>query len=110
MPGCGARSPGIRGSLADRIKGEKKIFCCVTMRGRDFGAFNDLDRGFGLLSALFLGLGMLGSDAIVAATLSLAASRLPAVDLSQALRVLTVALVPASRLVLATASFAKASP
>jgi hypothetical protein len=110
VPGCGARSPAIRSSLADRIKGEKKIFCCVTMRGRDFGAFNDLDRSFGLLSALFLGLGMLGPDAIVPATLSLAASCLPAVDLSQALRVLTVALVPASWLVLASTSFAQADP
>ena len=41
---------------------------------------------------------------------SLAASRLPAADLPQAFRVLAVALVPASRLVLASASFAKASP
>ena len=53
---------------------------------------------------------MLCSDAIVPATLSLAASRLPAADLSQAFRVLTVALVPASWLILASASFAKASP
>jgi hypothetical protein len=80
------------------------------MRGRNFGAFNDLGRSFGLLPALFLGLGMLGSNVIVPATFSLAASRLPAVDLSQAFRVLAIALVPAPRLVLATASFAKASP
>ena len=110
VPGCGARSPGIRGSLADRIKGEKKIFCCVTMRRRNFGAFNDLGRGFGLLPALFLGLGMPCFDAIVPATFSLAASRLPAVDVPQAYRALAVALVPAPRLVLASASFAKASP
>ena len=110
VPGCGARSPGIRGNLADRIKGEKKKFCCVTMRGRNLGAFNDLGRSFGLLPALFLGLGMLGSDAGVPATFSLAASRLPAVDLPQAFRVLAIALVPASWLILVSASFAKASP
>jgi hypothetical protein len=110
MPGCGARSPGIRGSLADRIKGEKKFSCCVTMRGRNFGAFNDLGRSFGLLPALFLRLGMLCSDAFVPATLSLTASRLPAADVPQAFRILAVALVPASWLILASASFAKASP
>ena len=53
---------------------------------------------------------MLGFDAVVLATFSLAASRLPAVDFPQAFRVLAVALVPASRLVLASASFAKAGP
>jgi len=110
MPGCGARSREVRGSLADRRGGEKKNFWCVTTRGRNFGVINGLGRDFGSLPALLLGLGMLHFDAGALATFSLAASRLPAADLPQAFRVLAVALVPAPRLVLAPASFAKASP
>src|SRR5271168_3855664 len=53
---------------------------------------------------------MLGLDAGIPTTFSLAASRVPAADLPQAFRVLAVELVPASWLVLASASFAKASP
>src|SRR5271163_3608303 len=53
---------------------------------------------------------MLGLDVVVSTAISLAASILPAADLPQAFRVLAVALVPASWLVLAPASFAKASP
>jgi hypothetical protein len=82
----------------------------VTTRGRNFGVLNGLGRSFGLLPALFLGLGMLGLDADIPTTFSLAASRLPTADLPQAFRVLAVALVPASWLVLTSASFAKASP
>ena len=73
-------------------------------------ALNVLGRGLGVLTALLLSLGMLHFDAGVPATFSLAASRLPAADLLQAFRVLAVALVPASRLVLAPASFAQAGP
>ena len=69
-----------------------------------------LGADFGSLPALLLGLGMLGFDADVLATFSLAARRLPAADLPQAFRVLAVALVPAPRLVLASASFAQAGP
>ena len=109
-PGCGARSRGVRGSLADRIRGEKKIFCCVTTRRRNFGIFHGLGCDFSSPPALLFGLGMLCFDASVPTTLSLAASRLPAADLPQAFRVLAVALVPAPRLVLASASFAQADP
>jgi hypothetical protein len=109
-PGCGARSRGVRSSLADRRGGEKKIFCCVTTRGRNFRVHNGLGRNFGSLAALLLGLGMLGFDADVPATFSLAASRLPAADLTPAFRVLAIALVPAPRQVLASASFAQADP
>jgi hypothetical protein len=109
-PGCGARSWGVRGSLADRMRGEEKTFCCVTTRGRNFGIFNGLWCDFGAPPALLFGLGMLGFDAIVPTVFSLAASRLPASDMPQAFRGLAVALVPASWLVLASASLAKASP
>ena len=109
-PGCAARSPAVRSSLADRIRGEGKISCCVTTRGRNFRVLNGLGRDFGSLPALLLGLGMLGFDADVLTTFGLAASRLPAADLTQAFRVLAIALVPASRLVLVSASFAQAGP
>ena len=82
------------------------------MRGRNLGVINGLGRGLVALvalSALLFGLGMLCSDAVIPTTFSLTANRLPASDLSQAFQVLAVALVPASWLVLASASFAKAS-
>ena len=107
-PGCAMRSPGVGSSLADRRRGGKKIFCCVTTRGRNVRVLNGFGRGFGALAALFLGLGMLGFGAGVLAAFRLAASRLPAADFPQAFWVLAVALVPASRLVLASATFAHA--
>ena len=108
-PGCGARSQGVRGSLADRIRGGRKKKLRDHAR-RNFGVLNGLGRGLGAVTALLFGLGMLGFDAVVSTAFSLAASILPAADLPQAFRVLAVALVPASWLVLAPASFAKASP
>jgi hypothetical protein len=84
--------------------------CCVTTRGRNFEILNGLGRGLVALTSLLFGLGMLCFDAVILTTLSLAASRLPSSDLPQAFRILAVALVPASWLVLAPASFAKASP
>ena len=62
MPGCGPRSRGVRGSLADRRAEAKKKFICVTTRGRNFGVFNGLGHKFGLLTAHLLCLGVLGSD------------------------------------------------
>jgi hypothetical protein len=108
--GCAARSWGVRSSLADRIWGKGNKICCVTTRGRNFGILNGLGRDFGSLPALLLGPGMLHFDAVILTTFRLAASCLPAVDLPQAFRVLAVALVPAPRLVLASASFAQADP
>ena len=110
VPGCGASSRGVRGSPADRITEGKKNFCCVTTRRRNFWVLNDLGRGLGLLAARFLCLGVLGFDLGVLATFGLPPRRLPAVDLSQAFRVLAVALVPTPRLVLASAPFVQASP
>jgi hypothetical protein len=108
--GCGARSRGVRGSLADRNRGEEKIFCCVTTRGRNFGVRNGLGRDFGSLPALLLGQGMLHFDAIIPTTFSLAASCLPAMELSLTFRVLAVPLVPAPRHILAPTPFAQADP
>ena len=109
-PGCGANSRGVGSSLADRRWGAKKIFCCVTTRGRNVRVLNGFGRGLGVVPALFLGLGVLGFDAGVLPPFGLATGRLPAPDLPLAVRVLAVALVPASRLVFASASFAQADP
>jgi hypothetical protein len=109
-PGCAARSRGVRSSLADRRRGEEKIFCCVTTRGRNFWVLNGFGRGLGTVPALHFSLGMLGFDAGILATFGLAAGRLPAFDLPLAFRVLAIALVPALRQVLASASFAQADP
>jgi hypothetical protein len=108
--GCEVRSRAVRSSPADRIWGEEKIFCCVTTRGCNFWVLNNLGRDLGSMPAFLLGLGMLHFDVGVLATFSLAASCLPAADLPQAFRVLAIALVPASWLVLASASLAQADP
>jgi hypothetical protein len=55
----------------------------VTTRGRNFGVLNGLGRGLGALTALLFGLGMLGFEAGILTTFSLAVSRLPAADLPQ---------------------------
>jgi hypothetical protein len=78
------------------------------MRRRKFGLLNILGHGLGLLTARFLCLGMLGFGGVGLATFRLSPRRQPAVDLAQAFRVLTVALVPTSRVILATALFVDA--
>ena len=82
----------------------------MTTRGRNIRVFHGFGRGLGAFSAPFLGLGLLGFDAGIPPPFGLAASRLPALEFPLALRVLAVALVPASGLVLASASFAQAEP
>jgi hypothetical protein len=91
-------------------KGAKKNSCCATTRGRNCRFLDGLGHDFGLPPALLFGLGMLFLDVAVPTAFSLAASILPAADFRHAFRVLAVALVPASWLVLASASLAKASP
>ena len=99
MPGCEMRSRAVRSSPADRIREGGKKFCCVTTRRRKFRFLNILGHGLGLLTARFLCLSMLGFGGFGLAAFSLPPRRQPAVDLSQAFRILAVALVPASRLV-----------
>jgi len=108
VPGCAEKSQAVRSSPADRIREGKKRSCCVTTRRRKFGLLNILGHGLGLLTARFLCLSMLGLGGVGLATFSLSSRRQPAVDLSQAFWVLTVALVPTSRVVLATALFIEA--
>ena len=110
MPGCGLRSRGVHGSLADRRAEAKKKFIYVTTRGRNFGVLNGLGHNFGLLTALLLCLGVLGSDILILATFGLAPCCLPAPNLPQALRLLAVALNAAPWLVLALASLAQTDP
>ena len=109
VPGCVVRSHAVRSSPADRIREEGKKFCCVTTRRRKFRFRNILGRGLGPLTAHFLCLGVLGFGGVGLTTFSLSPCRQPAVDLSQAFRILTVALVPTTRVVLATALFVDAS-
>ena len=82
----------------------------MTTRGRNFRVLNGFGRCLGAVTALFLRLGVPGFDPGVLAPFGLAAGRLPALDLSLAVRILAVALVPTSRLVLPSASFAQADP
>ena len=80
----------------------------MTTRRRKFWLLNILGYGLGLLTARFLCLGMLSFDLGVLPAFSLPPSRVPAVDLPLAFLVLTVALVPTPRVVLATALFVDA--
>jgi hypothetical protein len=98
----------VRSSLADRIREGRKNFCCVTTRGRKFRLLNILGHGLGTLTARFLRLRMLGFGGRGLATFTLSPRRQPAVDLLLAFGILTVALVPTSRVVLATALFVDA--
>jgi hypothetical protein len=82
----------------------------VTTRRRKFWNLSDLGRGLGQLAARSLCLGVLGFGGGGLATFSLPLRRLPAVDLSQAFRILAVSLVPTPRLVLASAPFVQAVP
>jgi hypothetical protein len=108
VPGCVVRSHAVRSSPADRIREGEKRLCCVTTRRRKFRFLNILGYGLGPLTARFLCLGMLGFSGAGLAAFSLSPRRQPAVDLPQAFRVLTVSLVPTSRVVIATALFVDA--
>jgi hypothetical protein len=101
---------GIRGRLADRIREEKKSFCCVTTRRRNRWVRTGLRRALGTLAARFLCLGMAGFGVGILAMLGLPSRRLPAADLPPAFRILAVALVPTPRLILASTPFAQADP
>ena len=90
--------------------GRQKKFCCVTTRRRNLWALSDLWCGLGLSAALFLCLRVLGFGFGVVATLRLTLRRLPAVDLSQAFRILAVPLVPTSRQVRVSAPFVQTGP
>ena len=102
---CEGRSLGVGSIPADRrIEGEK-IFFCVTMRRRNLGFFNGLRRRLGSLAALFLGLGMPGSDLDVLTMPGLPLRCTPATNLVLTLRILAVALVIAPWLVFTSTAF-----
>jgi hypothetical protein len=100
---------GLGDTRADRKWEGEKNFCCVTTRGSNFGAVNDLERGLGSASALFLCLGMATSSRGILAMLGLAPRRLPTTDFPLTFPVLTVTLVPTPRHVFAITPFAQAS-
>ena len=110
MPGCGPRSRGVHGSLADRRAEAKKKFNYVTTRGRNLWFWNSLRCGLGPLAARALSLGVPGFDVGVLAMFGLPLCRLPAADLPQAFGVLAIALVPTPRVILASALFIQAGP
>jgi hypothetical protein len=85
-------------------------FCCVTTRRRNLRVLGGLRRRCGVLTARTLSLGMLGFGRLVLTPFGLPPRRLPAPQQTQAFGVLAVTLVWASRLILASAAFAQASP
>jgi len=110
VPGCGASSRGARGSPVDRITAEKKNFCCVTTGRRKLWVFNGLGRSLGALTALALGLGVSAFGLGILTMFGLSPGRLPLADPAETFRLLAVALIPAPRLVGASAAFAHATP
>jgi hypothetical protein len=109
-PGYGAMSRELHSNPADHRWGGKKIFCCVTTRGRNIRVLSGFGRGFGSLTALPLRLGMAPPGCGILAVLGLAPPRLPTTDFPLTLRVVTVALVPTPRHVLTITPLAQASP
>jgi hypothetical protein len=108
VPGCGGNSSEVRSSPAGRTRAGKKSLCCVTTRGHNVRAFNSLGRRPRSLAALFFRLGVAAPGGSVSAMSGLAPGGLPAIDLAQAFRILTVALVPGPGLIFAPASLAQA--
>jgi hypothetical protein len=106
-PGYAPRLRAVRDILADCITEEKKNFSCVTTRRRNLGPLSRLRREPHPLAICTLSLGMLGFCRSVPAMLGLPPGRLPATNLPQAFVILTVALVPTSRSVLAATAFAQ---
>ena len=96
------------GSIAQRRR--RKNVCCVTTRLRNFWFFRWLWRRGGSATACLLGLGMLGPGGLVLPASGLSPGRQPSPDPTQAVGVLAVTLVPASRRVLAPTAFAQAEP
>jgi hypothetical protein len=88
----------------------KKSLSCVTTRRRKLGALNGLGGALQSLAARFLRLGELGFNVGALATFSLPPGCVPTVQLTQAFRVPTVALVVATWLVFARAPFAQTIP
>jgi hypothetical protein len=90
--------------------GPGKKICCVTTRRRRSWLLSGLGRGFGPLAARAFGLGVAGFGFGGLAMSGLPLGRQPTPDLALAFGVLAVALIPASRQVLAAAPFAQADP
>jgi hypothetical protein len=85
-------------------------FCCVTTRRRSFRLFRGLWHRLGDLAACPLGRGVLDLDRFIGTPLRLTPGRLPAAHGTQTLRILAVALVATSWLVLLSTASAEADP
>lgn len=109
-PGCGSTFAALHGTPAGHTTESKKNFCCVTTRRRNFRVFRWLRRRGRPLTAQAFRLRVLRLRGGVQAAAGLTLCRLPAPDLTLALRILAVTLVPATRLVLLSAAFAQADP
>ncbi len=89
-PVCPATGWAVHSNLAGRTKQWEKNFCCVTTRCRNYGWLWCLGRRGGALTALPLGLSVLGFDGFILASFGLSLGRLPATDLTQAFGVLAI--------------------
>ena len=84
------------------------MFCRVTTRRRKLWLLAGLGCGLDARPARPFGLGVLGFDLRSLTSFGLPSRRLPATDLSPTLGILTVALIPGPRLILASTPFAQA--
>ena len=109
-PGSAANSRGIRNNPADGTNPPKKTASCVTTRGRNRRRHGRFRRGPGLAAARPLRLGVLSFGGLIPTPLRLTPRSLPAANLAQALRLLTVPLVPLPGNVPASTPFAQAHP
>ena len=88
----------------------KKTVRCVTTLRRKLGVLRWLWRGFGSLTARPFRLGVPGFGSGVTSPPGLPLGRLPATNLPLTLGSLAITLVPATRLILATAALTQTNP
>ena len=106
VPGCGARSREIHGSLADRRSGGEKKFLLRDHARLNLWVLNGLKRELRSLAAFSLSFCMANFGGSILAILGLPPGCLPTTHLPQAFGILAITLVPAPRLILAPTSFA----
>lgn len=103
-PGYGVSLEAVHGTLDGGTMVSEKNFCRVTTLRRKLGVLGRLWRSLDPLTAHSFGLGVRGFGGGITASSGLAVCRLPAANLTLAFRILTVPLVPATRLIPGTAT------